>query len=99
MKHSVDIHVVLATINDMEDFHDDPEEASERLNFILHAIYDRADDDIETLRLEKLLHFAWETWHEDQSLSEIDDDELLDWVDHALATWDDADNNDHPDQP
>ena len=37
MKSSVDIHVVLSTYEDMEDFHDDPDEASERLNFILHA--------------------------------------------------------------
>lgn len=99
MKYSVDIHVVLATINDMEDFHDDPDEAAERLNFVLHGIYDRAEDDIDTLRLEKLLHFSWETWQEDRSLSDLDDDELLDWVDHTLATWDDADNNDHADEP
>jgi len=32
MKSSVDIHVVLSTYEDMEDFHDDPDEASERLN-------------------------------------------------------------------
>ena len=47
MKSSVDIHVVLSTFEDMEDFHDDPDEASERLNFILHAVYDNAEEDIE----------------------------------------------------
>ena len=51
MKSSVDIHVVLSTYEDMEDFHDDPDEASERLNFILHAVYDNAEEDIETQRL------------------------------------------------
>ena len=40
MKYNVDIHVVLSTFEDMDDFHDDPDEASERLNFILHAMYD-----------------------------------------------------------
>ncbi|WP_137166945.1 hypothetical protein [Salinimonas lutimaris] len=93
MKDNVDIHVVLATINDMDDRFDDPEEASERLNFILHAVYDRAEDDIETGRLEQILHYAWEQWARNDSLLDIEDDELLDWVDHTLATWDDADNS------
>ena len=57
MKSSVDIHVVLSTYEDMEDFHDDPDEASERVNFILHAVYDNAEDDIETQRLEQILHY------------------------------------------
>ena len=93
MKSSVDIHVVLSTFEDMEDFHDDPDEASERLNFILHAVYDNAEEDIETQRLEQILHYAWESWQQDKHLLEIDDDELLDWVDHTLATWDDANND------
>ena len=58
MKSSVDIHVVLSTFEDMEDFHDDPDEASERLNFILHGIYDNAEEDIETQRLEQILHYG-----------------------------------------
>ncbi|MEW9796879.1 hypothetical protein [Alteromonas sp. CYL-A6] len=99
MKYSVDIHVVLATVQDMEDFHDDPDEAAERLNFILHCLYDRAEDDIDTLRLEKLLHFVWESWQRDRNLVDLEDDELLDWVDHTLATWDDAGNDDYSDQP
>ena len=93
MKSSVDIHVVLSTFEDMEDFHDDPDEASERLNFILHAVYDNDEEDIETQRLEQILHYAWESWQQDRHLLEIDDDELLDWVDHTLATWDDAVND------
>lgn len=92
MKQNVDIHVILATSQDMEDYHDDPYEAAEQLNFILHGIYDRAGDDVDTSWLEKLLHFCWETWHQDPNLSEIDEEELLDWVDQQLATWDDADN-------
>ncbi|QPG07069.1 hypothetical protein IT774_08205 [Salinimonas marina] len=93
MKDSVDIHVVLATTNDMDERHEDPSEAAERLNFILHAMYDRAAEDIETERLERILHYTWEQWQQNRSLLEIEDDELLDWVDHTLATWDDADNS------
>lgn len=99
MKYSVDIHVVLATHADMDDHHDEPDEAADKLNFILHSLYDRADDDIETERLEKLLHYVWESWQHDRSLIDLDDDELLDWVDHTLATWDDAGNDEYSDQP
>ncbi len=93
MKYSVDIQVVLSTPEDMMDVHDDPVEASDRLNFILHAVFDRAEEEIETGRLERILHFSWESWQQDSNLMDIDDDELLDWVDHTLATWDDSDNN------
>jgi hypothetical protein len=56
-------------------------------------VYDNAEKDIETQRLEQILHYAWESWQQDKHLLEIDDDELLDWVDHTLATWDDASND------
>lgn len=92
MKSSVDIHVVLSTWDDMEDVHDDPDEASERLNLILHMVYDRAEDDIDTARLEGILSFVWSIWHQDANLLDVNEDDLLDWVDHQLATWDDADN-------
>lgn len=90
MKHNIDIQVVLATIDDMEDIHSDPDAACEQLNFILHALYDRADDDISVSDMEKILQLAWETWQHDSHLSDLDEDELLDWVDHTLTSWDDA---------
>ena len=94
MKHMVDIQVVLATWEDMEDVFEDPDEAAERLNTVLHMVYDRAEEDIETERLEKLLAHTWSIWHQDDNLLYVNDDDLLDWVDHLLATWDDADNLD-----
>ncbi len=61
---------------------------------LLYMMYDRAEDDIETRRLEGLLAHVWSTWHQDANLLSVDEDDLLDWVDHELATWDDADNED-----
>ena len=94
MKHMVDIQVVLANWQDMEDVFEDPDEAAERLNTVLHMVYDRAEEDIETERLEKILAHTWSIWHQDDNLLYVNDDDLLDWVDHLLATWDDADNLD-----
>jgi hypothetical protein len=88
MKHFVDIHVVLSTAEDMDDGHDSPSAASENLNSILHMIYDAADDDIPSQELENILSFAWEYWHQDKHLSDIEVDDLVDWVDHLLNTWD-----------
>lgn len=94
MKYNVDIHVVLATAADMEDYFDDPDDAAERLNFVLHGVYDHAEDDIDTARLEGILQHTWEYWQRNHNLLDVEDDDLLDWVDHTLATWDDADNED-----
>lgn len=94
MKHMVDIQVVLATWEDMEDVFEEPDEAAERLNTVLHMVYDQAEEDIETERLEKILAHTWSIWHQDDNLLYVNDDDLLDWVDHLLATWDDAENLD-----
>lgn len=91
MKHFIDIHVVLATPDDMQDQWDEQaEEASERLNTLLHMLYDRAEEDIDSQRLENMLQFVWENWRQDPHLLDIDDEDLRDWVDHLLASWDDA---------
>ncbi|GAA0851985.1 hypothetical protein [Aliiglaciecola litoralis] len=98
MKNLIDIHVVLATAEDMDHWDDEAAEAAEKLNVILHMVYDQADDDIETTRLENVLQHVWENWREDAYLMEIDENDLHDWVDHLLATWDDAGQDDDNDQ-
>lgn len=77
----------------MEYWEDKAEDAADKLNVILHMVYDSADEDIETQRLEKIFQHIWENWREDSYLLEIDEDDLRDWVDHLLATWDDADQH------
>ena len=89
MKDMVDVHVVLATAEDMEFWDDLAEEAAEKLNIILHMLYDNADEDIAVSSLENMFQHIWENWREDSHLLEIDDEDLRDWVDHLLATWDD----------
>lgn len=91
MKELIDIHTVLSTPEDMEDNHDNPDEASDALNMILHTIYQNVDNDINITTLENMLQKAWEFWHKEQQLTDIDDDDLRDWVDQMLATWDDSD--------
>ncbi|MCW8092289.1 hypothetical protein [Alteromonas sp. ASW11-130] len=95
MKQNVDVQVVLATPADMEDFFDDASEAAEQFNFIVHVLYDRADEDISASSMDRLFQYCWETWHRYPDLTDIDEDELIDWVDHTLATWDDAGNQDN----
>ncbi|MFQ3234825.1 MAG: hypothetical protein ACI9C4_000376 [Paraglaciecola sp.] len=89
MKSSVDIHVVLATEDDMEFWEDQASEAVDRFNALLHMLYDNADEDIETTNLEHMIHYIWENWRQDSYLLDIDDDDLRDWVDQLLSTWDD----------
>ncbi len=94
MKNLIDIHVVLATAQDMEIWEEQAEDAAEKLNVILHLAYDLADEDIETEKLERILQYIWENWYQDSYLLEIDEVDLQDWVDHLIASWDDIDHDD-----
>ncbi|MFT5313387.1 MAG: hypothetical protein ACI8Z9_001877 [Paraglaciecola sp.] len=89
MKNMVDIHVVLATIDDMEYWDERAEEAADRLNSLLHMLYQKAHEDINSSSLENMIQYIWENWREDSHLLDIDEDDLYDWVDQLLATWDD----------
>jgi hypothetical protein len=89
MKSSIDIHVTLATLDDMEFWDDNAEEAMDRFNALLHMLYDNADEDIDTVSLENMIQYIWENWRNDSHLLDIDDDDLFDWVDQLLSTWDD----------
>ena len=89
MKHTIDIQVVLATVEDMDFWDDRANEATDRLNTILHMLYDKAHEDINSTSLETMIQYIWENWREDAHLLDIDEDDLYDWVDQLLATWDD----------
>ncbi|WP_422121168.1 hypothetical protein [Neptunicella marina] len=88
----IDIHVVLATVEDMDHWDEQAEDATEKFNDMLHYLYDKADDDIEVTQFERIIQHVWEFWSKDQHLVEIDVEDLQDWVDHLLATWDDEDS-------
>jgi hypothetical protein len=89
MKHFVDIHVALATVEDMDYWDEQAEEAADKLNSMLHLLYDHADEDINFESLENMIQYIWENWRQDSHLLDIDEDDLHDWVDQLLATWDD----------
>jgi hypothetical protein len=89
VKNMIDIQVVLATVEDMDFWDDRADDATDRMNTILHLLYDIADEDINTTSLENMIQYIWENWREDAHLLDIDEDDLYDWVDQLLATWDD----------
>ena len=89
MKNTIDIQVVLATVEDMDFWDDRAGEATDRMNTILHMLYDKAHEDINSTSLENMIQYIWENWREDAHLLDIDEVDLYDWVDQLLATWDD----------
>ena len=96
MKSLLDIHVALSTPEDLDVWEDLAEAASDRLNDLLFMLYDRAPEDTPVERLEHQIQTIWDVWREDQHLLDIDPQDLSDWVDHLVATWDDA-NSFEPD--
>lgn len=93
MKYSVDIHTILSTPQDMDDVHDLPDAASDKLNTILHMVYDAVDEEIVPHVLERMLSYVWEHWHQDKHLSDIELDDLVDWVDHLVNNWESIDDS------
>jgi hypothetical protein len=89
VKHTIDIQVVLATVDDMDFWDERASEAMDRLNTILHMLYDKAHEDINSTSLENMIQYIWENWREDAHLLDIDEVDLYDWVDQLLSTWDD----------
>ena len=85
----IDVHTVLSVPADLEDWHDEPDIASEQLNLMLHRVADACSNDENANKFEQNCQQVWEYWYKDRSLCEIDDTDLLDWVDQQLASWDD----------
>ncbi len=94
MKELFDIHVVLSTSEDFEQYDEQAEEASELFNEMLHHLYAAIDDDKPVGEIEQLFQHVWEHWTNEPQLIDIDTDELFDWVDQLLATWEDGDSTD-----
>ncbi|MFC6440141.1 hypothetical protein [Bowmanella sp. JS7-9] len=94
MKELFDIHVVLSTAEDFEQFEEEAQDVSEQFNDMLHYLYSRVDDDIDTEALARLFQHVWEYWSQEPQFNEIEVDELFDWVDQLLATWEDDDSTD-----
>lgn len=90
MKHLVDIHVVLATADDMEQWEDEAEHAADQLNMFLHMLYDRVDEATPSTQIEQMIQHIWETWSQDTQLVDIDETDIVDWVDHLIASWEDV---------
>jgi seryl-tRNA synthetase len=90
VKSLIDIHVVLSTAEDFEDWEEQSEQASERFNEILFMLYEVADEDIPVNRFEKMVEHLWQVWSTDPYLLEVEYVDLMDWVDHLLTNWDDG---------
>ena len=68
MKSLLDIHVALATAEDMDVWEERAETAADRLNDLLFMLYDRAPEDAPVAQLEHQIQKIWEIWREDEHL-------------------------------
>jgi hypothetical protein len=97
MKHLFDIHVVLATTDDMLDHHDDPAAAADNFNDILFLLFEHIGDDWSVEDIERCLQFCWQTWVHDPYLSDLEPEDFQQIVDHLLTTWEDGHIEDNQD--
>ena len=88
MKELIDVHVVLATASDFEQWDELAEDVAEKFNVIVHAIFDHIPEDIQLSVFDHLIQDVWETWANDRQLMEIEDDDLVCWAKEFLLGWD-----------
>lgn len=84
MKEFVDIHDYLVTEAIVGDWDGQEEEVTSRVNEIYHTLYDLAEEDIETEILERILALVWDTWIGQESLPDLDTEDIYDWCRHVI---------------
>ncbi len=84
MKEFVVIHDYLVTEEIVGDWDGQEEIVSERVNEIYHTLYDLAEEDIETEILEQLLALIWDFWIGQETLPDLESEDIYDWCRHVL---------------
>jgi len=88
MKEFVIIHDYLVSEAVVGDWDGDEEIVAERVNEFYHTLYDLAEEDIESEELHSLLALVWETWIGQDSLPELESEDIYDWCRHLLENRD-----------
>lgn len=88
MKELVSINTYLVESSEIGEWEGQEPLAAENLNRIYHALYDNADDDIETERLELMLETVWPHWQQNPELLELDDDLIEAFVEAVFLHFD-----------
>ncbi len=88
MKEFIDVHVVLSTAEDFEQWDEEAAEASDKFNIIIHTLYNAVSEDIDTNVFEQMVQHVWETWSVDSQILQIEDNDFVCWVDEMLGGWD-----------
>jgi len=84
MKEFVVIHDYLVSEAVVGDWEGQEEVVAEKVNEIYHTLYDLAEEDIETEVLEQLLALVWDAWIGQESLPDIESEDIYDWCRHVL---------------
>ncbi len=88
MKELVAIHTYLMEPAEVGEWEGEEALAAENINTLFHAVYDRADEDIDTDLLASMLEAIWPHWQFNPQLLELDDDMLDAFVETLFIHFD-----------
>lgn len=77
MKEIVVIHDYLVSEAVVGDWEGEEEIVAERINEIYHTLYNLAEDDIDPEELTQLLELVWDAWIGQESLPELDMEDIM----------------------
>lgn len=88
MKEFIIIHDYLVSEAVVGDWDGDEEIVAERINELYHTLYDLAEEDIASKELDSLLALVWETWIGQDTLPDLESEDIYDWCRHVLENRD-----------
>jgi DNA-binding ferritin-like protein (Dps family) len=88
MKEFVVIHDYLVSSEVVGDWDGQEDLVAEKINEFYHTLYDLAEEDIETEILEQILELVWDAWIGQESLPEMEAEDIYDWCRHILENRD-----------
>lgn len=85
MKEFIHIQDYLVGPESLEEWHENAELAADNLNHVFHTIYDLADEDIDSDKLNEIIEKAYVLLSQSEDLTDLEIDELSEWVELHLS--------------
>lgn len=80
MKDLLSVQDYLLQVDEVGDWDGEEELVADKLNTIVHVVWDALPDSLTTKQISQLMPQLWEQLRGDTVLLDADEDELIDWA-------------------
>ncbi len=80
MKDQLTVQDYLLNVSEVGDWDGEEELVADRINTIIHAVWDALPEELATEQIEQLMPQLWQQLGADTVLLDVDEDELIGWA-------------------